>query len=95
MNDEGRLHSAPATSASPAAHDTKARGVCRLPVELTPLQQQLHGLVDLLADTRDVLDDDAYPVFVQIACDRIGLEAARLLFGELLRGSLDDEIEAA
>jgi hypothetical protein len=49
----------------------------------TPLQQQLQALADLVGDSRDLLDARGYAAFVEIACDIIGREAARLLFAEL------------
>lgn len=61
----------------------------------TPLQLWLLVLFDALADARAELDEAAYQAFISIACDRIGLEAARLLFGDLLRGEARDDGEAA
>ena len=60
---------------------------------LTGLQVWLAVVFDALADARAELDDDAYVAFVGIVCDRVGLEAARLLFGELTREA-DDDTEA-
>lgn len=61
----------------------------------TQLQVWLAVVYDALADARAELDDAAYMVFVSILCDRIGIEAGRLLLGELARGDIDGNGEVA
>jgi len=61
----------------------------------TPLQVWTASLFDLLDDARGQLDERAWPVFVSIACERIGLEAARQVVGEALRATRDAAEEAA
>jgi hypothetical protein len=52
---------------------------------MTPLQIWTRALFAVLVDARSELDEDTYSSFVAIACERIGIEAARLVVGEALR----------
>jgi hypothetical protein len=52
---------------------------------MTPLQVWTRALFAVLSDARSELDDDTYGSFIAIGCERIGIEAARLVVGEALR----------
>lgn len=70
--------------------------VRRLPLRTrTPLQEAIVALRDVVIDARDALGDREYETFVSIGCDVLGLEAARLLFGELAREIRDAGRRAA
>jgi len=59
------------------------------PIPETPLQVWTRALFDLLADARDVLDEEQWASFVAISCERIGIEAARLVVAEAIRATRD------
>jgi hypothetical protein len=62
---------------------------------MTPLQVWTRALFAVLADARSELGEDAYSSFIAIACERIGIEAARLVVGEALRVTRDAVDEEA
>jgi len=51
----------------------------------TPLQVWTQALFGVLDDAREELGEREWEVFVSLACDRIGVHAARLLLAELIR----------
>jgi hypothetical protein len=79
MNEQGRPAGRPRHHIT-AAEDSTRSGV-------TPLQIWTRALFALLGDVRDELDESAYSSFVAIACERIGIEAARLAVGEALNAT--------
>jgi hypothetical protein len=50
---------------------------------VTPLQAYLAAFGDLLRDAREELDERAWPAFISIACEIVGVEAAKVLLREL------------
>jgi hypothetical protein len=52
---------------------------------VTPLQTALKALVDVLVEAREDLDDESYSWLIAVACELVGVEAARLAVGEALR----------
>ncbi len=58
---------------------------------MTPLQAFLRALGDLVGDAREELTETEYGWFVAIACELVGVEAARLFLGEALRATRREE----
>ena len=60
-------------------------------VEPSPLQVWTAALFDVLTDAREELDERAWPVFISIACDRIGILAAQALLAEIIRAGREQQ----
>jgi hypothetical protein len=57
----------------------------------TPLQLRVGALVALLADTKDELDAEGWSWFVALACEAVGVEAAKLAVLEAVSATRQDE----
>jgi hypothetical protein len=62
---------------------------------VTPLQIWLNALHALLDDARAELDDEAWAAFVDVACERVGHEAAQRIVAAALRITDEAGEEAA
>ncbi len=95
MNDERRPARNAAATYITATHTSKHGGMQGVapPSPRTPLQVWTSSLFDLLDDARGQLDERAWPAFVSIACDRIGILAARLVLAEVLRAGRQEQDE--
>ena len=58
---------------------------------MTPLQAFLRALGDLVGDAREELSEAEYCWFIAIATELVGIEAARLFLGEVLRAIREEE----
>lgn len=64
-------------------------GVRSHSISKTPLQLWTAALFSLLEDARGALDEETFPSFIAIGCERIGAEAARLAVAEASRATWD------
>lgn len=85
-NDRGRPADAPDTNLTGSDDTPRARQ--------TPLQSSTAALFGVLANAREDLDERSWQSFIEIACNRIGHEAARLVAAEAMRAT-GEEHEAA